>query len=140
MIYSLTGADDIHDCVVMICQTFGLDKKKPKPNGVRFRFLLAQREGFVLEFCKTRSANCLIMSCKILRSPLKNISQMFFLTLRSNPSISFNNEIKWAALARSTTHFIWRRERDSNPRGIAPKLISSQHRYDRFDISAYQIA
>ena len=31
----------------------------------------------------------------------------------------------------------WRRERDSNPRGIAPKLISSQPRYDHFDISAY---
>ena len=30
----------------------------------------------------------------------------------------------------------WRRERDSNPRGIAPKLISSQPRYDHFDISA----
>ena len=35
--------------------------------------------------------------------------------------------------------FFWRRERDSNPRGIAPKLISSQPRYDRFDISAYEI-
>ena len=60
---------------------------------------------------------------------------MFFLTLRSNPSISFNNEIKWVALLASTTHFIWRRERDSNPRGIAPKLISSQPRYDHFDNS-----
>ena len=30
----------------------------------------------------------------------------------------------------------WRRRRDSNPRGIAPKLISSQPRYDHFDISA----
>ncbi len=33
----------------------------------------------------------------------------------------------------------WRRERDSNPRGIAPKLISSQPRYDHFDISLYEI-
>ena len=31
----------------------------------------------------------------------------------------------------------WRRGRDSNPRGIAPKLISSQPRYDRFDTSPY---
>ena len=30
---------------------------------------------------------------------------------------------------------IWRRGRDSNPRGIAPKLISSQPRYDHFDTS-----
>ena len=32
---------------------------------------------------------------------------------------------------------LWRRERDSNPRVIAHKLISSQPRYDRFDISPY---
>lgn len=31
--------------------------------------------------------------------------------------------------------FFWRRGRDSNPRGIAPKLISSQPRYDHFDTS-----
>ena len=33
--------------------------------------------------------------------------------------------------------FFWRRGRDSNPRGIAPKLISSQPRYDHFDTSPY---
>ena len=32
---------------------------------------------------------------------------------------------------------LWRRRWDSNPRGIAAKLISSQSRYDRFDTSAY---
>ena len=32
-----------------------------------------------------------------------------------------------------------RRERDSNPRAVASKLISSQPRYDHFDISAYSI-
>ena len=31
----------------------------------------------------------------------------------------------------------WRRERDSNPRVLAHKLISSQPRYDHFDISPY---
>ena len=30
----------------------------------------------------------------------------------------------------------WRRGWDSNPRGLTPKLISSQPRYDRFDTSA----
>ena len=30
---------------------------------------------------------------------------------------------------------VWRRGWDSNPRGLAPKLISSQPRYDRFDTS-----
>ena len=34
---------------------------------------------------------------------------------------------------------LWRRGRDSNPRGIAPKLISSQPRYDHFDTSPYAI-
>ena len=29
--------------------------------------------------------------------------------------------------------FIWRRRWDSNPRGLAPYLISSQGRYDHFD-------
>ena len=33
----------------------------------------------------------------------------------------------------------WRRRRDSNPRGIAPQLISSQPRYDRFDTSPYML-
>ena len=31
----------------------------------------------------------------------------------------------------------WRRERDSNPRVLSHKLISSQPRYDHFDISPY---
>ena len=34
----------------------------------------------------------------------------------------------------------WRRERDSNPRVLAHKLISSQPRYDHFDISAYMFS
>ena len=32
---------------------------------------------------------------------------------------------------------MWRRGRDSNPREIALKLISSQPRYDRFDTSPF---
>ena len=31
----------------------------------------------------------------------------------------------------------WRRVWDSNPRGLAPKLISNQPRYDRFDNPPY---
>ena len=34
---------------------------------------------------------------------------------------------------------VWRRGRDSNPRELSPKLISSQPRYDHFDTSAYMI-
>ncbi len=33
----------------------------------------------------------------------------------------------------------WRRGRDSNPRVLSHKLISSQPRYDHFDTSAYEI-
>ncbi len=34
----------------------------------------------------------------------------------------------------------WRRERDSNPRARERKLISSQPRYDHFDISPYMLS
>ena len=40
---------------------------------------------------------------------------------------------------RPTRCCLWRRRWDSNPRGIAAKLISSQSRYDRFDTSAYLV-
>ena len=33
----------------------------------------------------------------------------------------------------------WRRGRDSNPRALARKLISSQPRYDHFDTSPYSV-
>jgi hypothetical protein len=33
----------------------------------------------------------------------------------------------------------WRREWDSNPRALARKLISSQPRYDHFDIPPYAV-
>ncbi len=37
----------------------------------------------------------------------------------------------------SCPFIFWRRGRDSNPRVVSHKLISSQPRYDRFDTSAY---
>ena len=39
-------------------------------------------------------------------------------------------------IALETAPF-WRRGRDSNPRAISRKLISSQPRYDHFDTSPY---
>ena len=42
-------------------------------------------------------------------------------------------------LGRQRFFFCWRRGRDSNPRVVSHKLISSQPRYDRFDISPYSI-
>ena len=38
---------------------------------------------------------------------------------------------------RQMCAFFWRRGRDSNPRVLSHKLISSQPRYDHFDISPY---
>ena len=40
------------------------------------------------------------------------------------------------AKQKSTTRvlFVWRRQRDSNPRGVAPKRFSRPPRYDRFDM------
>ena len=53
-----------------------------------------------------------------IREPREACKYWFF-----QPNIVFN------------LHF-WRSGRDSNPRGIAPKLISSQPRYDHFDTAA----
>ena len=39
----------------------------------------------------------------------------------------------------SAPHRVWRREWDSNPRGLAPKRFSRPPRYDRFDISPYTL-
>ena len=38
-----------------------------------------------------------------------------------------------------TVPLLWRRQRDSNPRGLAPKRFSRPPRYDRFDMPAYEI-
>ena len=46
---------------------------------------------------------------------------------------------KKGTFGRQKFLFCWRRERDSNPRVLAHKLISSQPRYDHFDISPYEI-
>ena len=43
---------------------------------------------------------------------------------------------KDAEASRSSIPFVWRSGWDSNPREIAPKLISSQPRYDHFDTAA----
>lgn len=42
--------------------------------------------------------------------------------------------------ARRFGRLFWRSGRDSNPRAIARKLISSRSRYDHFDTSPYMSA
>ena len=44
--------------------------------------------------------------------------------------------MKWVSLYQLLL-MMWRRGWDSNPRGLASKLISSQPRYDRFDTSPH---
>ena len=43
------------------------------------------------------------------------------------------------AIIPSAPFLLWRRERDSNPRVLSHKLISSQPRYDHFDTSPYML-
>ena len=68
-----------------------------------------------LEFCETMSANCLFMFRKILRSPLKNIPRMFFLTLRFESLATFYNEIKKVALALEYYPFYLARQWEPKP-------------------------
>ena len=49
-------------------------------------------------------------------------------------AIIWKKEKAWSAIWLQA--LAWRSGRDSNPRGIAPKLISSQPRYDHFDTAA----
>ena len=69
------------------CGGFGgrLCKIKTAPQ-MGCRFYLAEREGFVLEFCEAVCANRSCMPRKILRSPLQTVPRTVCLTLRSNPS------------------------------------------------------
>ena len=77
--------------------------------------------------------------CKPLTSP-NDQSNGHLLSSEISSSIYHKNESRKEfslrlCLARSKPH--WRRGRDSNPREIALKLISSQPRYDHFDTSPY---
>ena len=64
-------------------------------------------------------------------SPLEYFSKvkMFFVII-----FSIRGGFRSSALNR-----VWRREWDSNPRGLAPKRFSRPPRYDRFDISPYTL-
>ena len=48
----------------------------------------------------------------------------------------YHSDYKKQGHDKSRVPVFWRSGRDSNPRGIAPKLISSQPRYDHFDTAA----
>ena len=59
-------------------------------------------------------------------------------SLRDGASVRLSSpQHKTKALPKRSA-FVWRRGRDSNPRVLSHKLISSQPRYDHFDTSAYE--
>ena len=85
------------------------------------RSYLAQREGCRSRL-RARSRRCSVSPPGCHSLPLRFESPWIKRKRRQKPSFSF-----------------WRRGRDSNPRVLSHKLISSQPRYDHFDTSAYSI-
>ncbi len=73
---------------------------------------------------------------KNLRSPLQNNTLCCFVRCVRIPVYILRQKQKHP-LTRMLC--FWRRGRDSNPRELSPKLISSQPRYDHFDTSACMI-
>ena len=55
-------------------------------------------------------------------------------SLRSNPYLYATQK---RTERKNPLCSFWRRQRDSNPRGIAPKRFSRPPRYDHFDMPAY---
>ena len=95
-----------------------LQTKNP-PNWMDF--CLAQREGFVLDFCSTFRILYSVMFRKNLRSPFQNNTLCCFVRCV---------RIQFATPVKQKIHptgwiSVWRRGRDSNPRELSPKLISS---------------
>ena len=84
---------------------------------------MAEREGFVLDFCPTFRILSFVMSGKNLRSPFTKQHTVLFCSLRSNPCLYSHEKARKHPQKRMLLAF-WRRERDSNPRVLAHKLIS----------------
>ena len=93
-------------------------RKKQEASSVEdaSRFL-AEAEGFVLEFCKAFRIGFNVMLCKILRSPFTKQLTGLFCSLRSNPIYILAKNKKHPRLRMLLV--FWRRQRDSNPRGLS---------------------
>ena len=89
--------------------------------------------GIALDFCSPSRIISFETLRKNLRSPFQNNTPCCFSHCVRIPII-FSPKSKKAPSFEDASRF-WRRERDSNPRVHAHKLISSQPRYDHFDIS-----
>ena len=75
----------------------------------------------------------------LLRKPLSDLragyANPFLLCKKEDCHVSSLSAIKEKDEHKVRPFPLWRRERDSNPRVRKHKLISSQPRYDHFDIS-----
>ena len=95
---------------------------------------MCRRKGFVLDFCPTFRILSFVTSCKNLRSPFTKQLTGLFYSLRSNPYLYSYEKARKHPQMRMLLAF-WRRERDSNPRVLAHKLISSHRALIPFSAS-----
>ena len=108
--------------------------KKSKASRTGRLCFLAQREGLGLTAATKRRGD-FAFSPRLGQSRLWRSPGSPFTTapVRIPPHARQKNK----SASRRGSAFVWRRGRDSNPRVVSHKLISSQPRYDRFDTSAY---
>ena len=74
-----------------------------------------------------------VLLCKTLKVYLSLVPRSIFSlcsNLRFTP-LQKERSTRWVLLS------FWRRQRDSNPRGLSPKRFSRPPRYDRFDMPPY---
>ena len=97
---------------------------------------MAEAEGFALAFCKAIFPISYLSFAKVFGQPLKTATPGCFCALWASLSFEslFQTNLKEKKRTASVRLFLlWRRLRDSNPRGLAPKRFSRPPRYDRFD-------
>ena len=111
------------------CNTF-IEKIKEIVYVIRIQSLLAEAEGLRSCILKGNTKKQNLLPFKILRSPLKTIITRFFTLSFESLYQSFKPQNKDTILG---VPVLWRRLRDSNPRGLSPKRFSRPPRYDRFD-------
>ena len=106
----------------------------PQNSENRNPFLEYSREGFVLDFCSTFWILSFVTFRKNLRSPFQNNHLGCFVHCVRIP-IYILTKKQESTLQRGCFSLFWRRERDSNPRVLAHKLISSHRALIPFSAS-----
>ncbi len=91
---------------------------------------MAESEGCVLAFCK---ALVLVSSTALQKSSVSRKNGGCPPFLFAPVRIPHNILDKQKTQTETSVWVCWRRVRDSNPRGLAPKRFSRPPRYDHFD-------